>query len=72
MVMDNHLSIDLDWIKTVQQLDFINELIFESLQVDQVNFCVQHQALFHFFKYLNQICVAFFILLLVHKGAFFQ
>ena len=57
MVMDNHLSIDLDWIKTKHQLDFVNELIFESIQVDQVNFCVQHQALFHFFKNLKSVCL---------------
>lgn len=48
--MSNHLSIDLDWIKTKQQLDFINELIFETLKIDQVNFCRQHHALFDFYK----------------------
>lgn len=55
MVENNHLSIDLDWIKTKEQLDFINELVFEVVQVNKINFCTQHHALFEFYKNMQSI-----------------
>jgi hypothetical protein len=51
MVEDNnHLSIDLDWIKTKEQLSFVNNLIYNSLQIEQINFSYQHHGLYSLYK----------------------
>lgn len=43
----NHLSIDLDWIRTREQINFVNDIIFSSLKIKQINFSYQHHAIYN-------------------------
>jgi|5B_taG_2_1085324.scaffolds.fasta_scaffold01870_11 hypothetical protein len=47
---NNHLSVDLDWIKTKEQISFINNLIYNSLNIKEINFSYQHHGLYNIFK----------------------
>ncbi len=46
---NRYLSIDLDWIKTSQQLEFINKLIFNG-KTNKFKFGYQHNSIYEYYK----------------------
>ena len=46
---NRYLSIDLDWIKTSQQLEFINKIIFSG-KVNKFKFGFQHNSIYEYYK----------------------
>lgn len=52
---ENHCSIDLDWIKTIDQITFLNKLLFNQKNLEQVNFMFQHHGIYNYLKQKKNI-----------------
>ena len=46
---NRYLSIDLDWVKTTHQLEFINKLIFNG-KTNKFKFGYQHNSIYEYYK----------------------
>tara|TARA_R100000995_G_scaffold84700_1_gene64351 strand:+ start:461 stop:1009 length:549 start_codon:yes stop_codon:yes gene_type:complete len=48
-VGNRYLSIDLDWIKTTQQLNFVNQIVFSN-KIQKFKFGHQHNSIYEYYK----------------------